>query len=56
MVRPVKDDHSDAFVLADTVRIGRRRLVCSPWAAKLYNDAIARGCEHPHAVRIVARA
>jgi transposase len=28
----------------------------SPWAASLYNDAIARGKDHPHAVRILARA
>ena len=28
----------------------------SPWAAKVYADAIARGCDHPHAVRILARA
>jgi transposase len=28
----------------------------SPWAAKLYNDATTRGCSHPHAVRILARA
>jgi transposase len=28
----------------------------SPWAAKIYNDAIARGKRHPHAVRILARA
>jgi len=28
----------------------------SPWAARIYNDAIARGKDHPHAVRIVARA
>jgi transposase len=28
----------------------------SPWAADLYNRAIARGCDHPHAVRILARA
>lgn len=28
----------------------------SPWAAKVYNDAIARGKRHPHAVRILARA
>lgn len=28
----------------------------SPWAAKAYADAIARGCDHPHAVRILARA
>jgi len=28
----------------------------SPWAAKIYRRAIARGCDHPHAVRILARA
>jgi transposase len=28
----------------------------NPWAAKLYDDALARGCDHPHAVRILARA
>ena len=28
----------------------------NPWAAQLYNDAIARGKDHPHAVRILARA
>jgi transposase len=28
----------------------------SPWAAKVYADAIARGCDHPHAVRVLARA
>lgn len=28
----------------------------SPWAAKIYADAIARGKRHPHAVRILARA
>jgi transposase len=28
----------------------------SPWAARLYNDAIARGKDHTHAVRILARA
>jgi transposase len=28
----------------------------NPWAAKLYNDAIARRHDHPHAVRILARA
>jgi transposase len=27
-----------------------------PWAAKIYNDAIARGKDHPHATRILARA
>ncbi|MEU7988632.1 transposase [Streptosporangium canum] len=27
-----------------------------PWAAKLYDDAIARGKDHPHATRILARA
>ncbi len=28
----------------------------SPWAARLYDDATARGKDHPHAVRILARA
>ena len=28
----------------------------SPWAAQIYNTAIARGKDHPHAVRILARA
>ena len=28
----------------------------SAWAADIYQRAIARGCDHPHAVRILARA
>jgi transposase len=28
----------------------------NPWAAHLYNQAIARGKDHPHATRILARA
>ncbi len=28
----------------------------SPWAARVYNDARARGHDHPHAIRILARA
>ena len=28
----------------------------SPWAAKIYSDARAAGKDHPHAVRILARA
>lgn len=28
----------------------------SPWAADVYAKARARGCDHPHAVRILARA
>jgi len=28
----------------------------SPWAAKVYADARARGLDHPHAVRVLARA
>ncbi|HJW60632.1 MAG TPA: IS110 family transposase, partial [Actinomycetota bacterium] len=27
-----------------------------PWAAKIYADAITRGCDHPHAIRVLARA
>jgi transposase len=36
--------------LADTSRR------TAPWAAALYQRAIDRGCNHPHATRIVARA
>src|ERR1700748_447033 len=28
----------------------------SPWAAKIYNDARASGKDHPHALRVLARA
>jgi hypothetical protein len=28
----------------------------NPWAARIYHDAIARGKDHPHAIRILARA
>lgn len=28
----------------------------NPWAAQIYRDAIARGKDHPHATRILARA
>jgi transposase len=28
----------------------------NPWAKKIYDDAIARGCDHPHAIRILGRA
>ena len=28
----------------------------SPWAARIYNDARAAGKDHPHAIRILARA
>jgi transposase len=28
----------------------------NPWAQKIYEDAIARGCDHPHAIRILGRA
>jgi transposase len=28
----------------------------SPWAASVYDAAIARGKDHPHAIRILARA
>ncbi len=42
----------------------RRAVVCfsdnsrhaSPWAAGVYHRARARGCDHPHAVRILARS
>jgi len=28
----------------------------SPWAARVYDQARSRGCDHPHAIRILARA
>jgi transposase len=28
----------------------------SPWAADVYQRAIQRGCDHPHAIRVLARA
>ncbi len=28
----------------------------SPWAAEVYGRAMARGCDHPHAIRVLARA
>ncbi|HEX3732342.1 MAG TPA: transposase [Mycobacteriales bacterium] len=30
--------------------------MADPWAAAAYQRAVARGCRHPHAVRILARA
>jgi transposase len=30
--------------------------MADPWAASIYAAAIARGCRHPHAIRILARA
>ena len=30
--------------------------LAGPWAAGVYAAAIARGCRHPHAIRILARA
>ena len=35
----------------------RRQLpTASPWAERIYHDARTRGCRHPHAIRILARA
>ena len=42
----------------------RRAITCfadnsrhaSPWAADIYKQARSRGCDHPHAIRILARA
>ena len=28
----------------------------SPWAARIYDEARARGCSHPHALRVLGRA
>ena len=30
--------------------------MADPWAADIYRRAITRGCRHPHAIRILARA
>jgi hypothetical protein len=38
------------------LRLRRRRLPQNAWAANLYARARARGHDHPHAVRILARA
>jgi len=43
------------FRKAMTIFAGNSR-PASPWAAKIYNDARAAGKDHPHAVRILARA
>jgi transposase len=45
--KPLRDAVS---VLADSSRKH------NPWAQKIYADAIARGCDHPHAIRILGRA
>jgi transposase len=42
----------------------RQALICwadnsrhaSPWAARIYESARGRGCDHPHAIRVLARA
>ncbi len=43
------------FRVAITTFAGNSRNA-SPWAAKIYSDARASGKDHPHAVRILARA
>jgi transposase len=43
------------FRRAMTIFAGNSRHA-SPWGAKIYNDARAAGKDHPHAVRILARA
>jgi transposase len=61
-VRP--DGHSQAIGIPANLGIAYRTTSwrrgdsrrASPWAAQLYDDAIARGHDHPHAVRILARA
>jgi len=55
--------HGVGFRWACNKRL-RQAVVCfadhsrhgSPWAAAVYARARARGCDHPHAVRILARA
>jgi hypothetical protein len=43
------------FGVAVTTFAGNSRHA-SPWAAQICNDARAAGNDHPHAVRILARA
>jgi transposase len=45
-----KNLRSAVSVLADSSRKH------NPWAQKIYADAIARGKDHPHALRILGRA
>jgi transposase len=40
---------------AITLYADNSRHAC-PWAQRIYHDARARGCRHPHAIRILARA
>lgn len=55
--------HSVVFRWACNHRL-RRALTCfadgsrhaNPWAADVYHRARSRGCDHPHAIRILARA
>ena len=55
--------HAVSFRWACNKRL-RRAVTCfadnsrhsSPWAAHVYEQARARGCDHPHATRILARA
>ena len=60
---PVRHPHPPTFRWAVSRQL--RDAVCdfaadsrhaSPWAAAIYDDARARGKDHPHAVRILARA
>lgn len=46
-------DHELRDALTCLANHSRKR---SPWAAAMYTRARERGCDHPHAVRIVARA
>lgn len=46
-------DHELRAALTCLAHNSRKR---SAWAAQMYDRARARGCDHPHAVRILARA
>jgi transposase len=55
--------HAVSFRWACNKRL-RQALICfadnsrhaSPWAATVYQRARSRGCDHPHAIRVLARA
>ena len=63
-LKDIPQDLRDALAEAagrETSVSGKRVLADSsrkhnPWARKIYEDALARGKDHPHALRILGRA
>ncbi len=46
----------DKQLRAALVDVAQDSVQASPWARDIYDRARARGCRHPHAVRVLARA